>query len=350
MAWNALIRSCMFFALHGTLALAQSEWTKRSLDTTRNFTSIAYDGRTLLAALHSRDVYASTDGLAWNKVGTHIGHYVRHAGDYFFAFLPWLRTSKDGITWTAQEIDRNNDSPYLEDVAYNGSLYVAVGWDDNQDSALLITSPDAVRWTRLRIGGIYRSLLSVVWTGTRFVVVGESMGAAGDTNGVVTGNPGPILTSEDGVTWTRRKTVTPFDVTKVIWTGKRVVAIGGSVMTSPEGIDWFYHQRRHSYYHFSALAYNGDQVVAFAPDSLWLSDGGQGWVARAFAPKAEIQDAVFTGKLFIAVSTGGTYYTAPVDPTLSVHRSKPAGASPAPWLPGLFPFQGRVRDALGIAR
>jgi hypothetical protein len=121
-------------------------------------------------------------------------------------------------------------------------------------------------------------------------------------------------------------------------------------MTSPDGIDWRLHHRSNSYYHFDALAHNGDQVVAFAADSLWISGGGQGWVARAFTPKAEIQDAVFTGKLYIAASTGGTYYTAPVDPTLSVRHSRRAGASPAPWLPGLFTFKGRVRDALGTAR
>jgi hypothetical protein len=348
---TALIRACVGFALHGTLAFAQSEWTLRSLDTSSSFSSIAYDGKTFLAALYSRDVYASTDGLAWNQVGTHIGQYVRHAGNYFFAFMPWFRTSKDGISWEVQEIDRNNSSPDLRDVAYNGSLYVAVGWDDNQDSALLITSPDAIRWTRLPVSGVYRSLLSVTWTGTRFVVVGESMGAAGDSTGAVTGNPGPILTSEDGRTWTRRKTVTPFDVSKVIWTGKRVVAICGDLMTSPDGIDWRLHHRSHSYYHFDALAHNGDQVVAFAPDSLWISDGGQGWIARpSFAPKATIRDAIFTGKLFLAAGDSGRFYTAPVDPTLAVRPFRTVRASAAPWLPGLFPFQGRVRDARGLAR
>lgn len=346
-----LIRSCVCFALHGTLALAQSEWTKRSIDTPSSFTSIAYDGKTLLAALHSRDVYASTDGLAWNKVGTHIGQYVRHAGDYFFAFLPWLRTSKDGVSWEAYDIDDKDASPRLWDVAYNGSLYVAVGRDDRQDSALLITSPDAIRWTRRRISGVRNDLLSVTWTGTRFVVVGESLGAIGDSNGVVTGNPGPILTSEDGLTWTPRKTVTPFDVTKVIWTGKRVVAACRDLMSSPDGIDWRLHYRSHSYYPFDALAHNGDQVVAFASDSLWISDGGQGWISRPFAPKATFRDAVFTGKLFIATSDSGRFYTAPVDPTLGVRPFRTMRATTVPrLLPGLFPFKGRIRDARGLVR
>ena len=81
------------------------------------------------------------------------------------------------------------DASTLNDVAWNGSLYVAVGV-----AGRIITSPDGIDW-KLRQSGTTANLLAVMWDGVEWVVVG-TVPVAPDTTGSVN------LISPDGVVWT----------------------------------------------------------------------------------------------------------------------------------------------------
>jgi photosystem II stability/assembly factor-like uncharacterized protein len=105
-------------------------------------------------------------------------------------------------------------------VASNGRILVAVG-----DLGTIMTSPDGVNWTR-RTSGISEQLNKVAYGNNIFVAVG---------------NNNVICTSPDGITWTRRTAaVINLNMNDVTYGNNTFVAVGtrGTVMTSPDGISW----------------------------------------------------------------------------------------------------------------
>ena len=70
--------------------------------------------------------------------------------------------SSDSITWT----QRASSSQVLNDVDWSGTLAVAVG-----DSGTILTSPDGLTWTKRDVG-TPNALVAVAWTGSRLIGVG----------------------------------------------------------------------------------------------------------------------------------------------------------------------------------
>lgn len=75
------------------------------------------------------------------------------------------------------------------------------------------------------------------------------------------GDSGGILTSLDGVNWTRRDTGFVSPLLSVVWTGKQLVAAGTNVIvTSPDGITWT--ERVRVATQISSLAWTGNRLMA----------------------------------------------------------------------------------------
>jgi hypothetical protein len=98
-------------------------------------------------------------------------------------------------------------------------LFVAVGWN-----GAILTSPDGVSWTR-RTSGTSDTLWDVAYGNGTFVVVGRN---------------GTILTSPDGVSWTAQTSPTSNDLYAVTYGNGLFVAVGwnGAILTSPDGVNW----------------------------------------------------------------------------------------------------------------
>ena len=98
----------------------------------------------------------------------------------------------------------------------------------------VLTSPDGITWTRHTIGDLPGPVIAgIAWNGERFVAVGAVGGP----------EPRAIAVSSDGIEWTF---VTPPQVdgpgalAGVTWTGDKFVAVGGTgnVLTSRDGLAW----------------------------------------------------------------------------------------------------------------
>ena len=146
-------------------------------------------------------------------------------------------------TVTVQDPSQNfaqRDSGTLGDlrsIASNGLLAVAVGTADSSgDSAVIRTSSDGIIWTAR---GVLESTLnlqleSVHWSGDRFVAVGQDA------------NPpnwyGVIYTSENGLSWTRRYMDSqPGRPLSCVTSGNGVYIAGGeggSLLSSSDGVLW----------------------------------------------------------------------------------------------------------------
>jgi hypothetical protein len=197
-------------------------WSKANGGITANLLDIAWNGLCFAAVGEGGTIITSPDGLVWKShpVGTTSTFAtVDAAGSAFVVFASYggRVESPDGNTWTLKWPDR------LVDVVWNGTNYLAVGGDGK----VFISSPDALQWTSHQIAGPTSTafLSGVCWTGQRYVACG--------TNGT-------LVTSPDGITWTRLDSGTTRWIQSVNWNGSQVVAVGagGVLLVSPNGLTW----------------------------------------------------------------------------------------------------------------
>src|SRR5687767_4522116 len=92
-------------------------------------------------------------------------------------------------------------------------------------ASLSLNSSAQTVWTERGQLPTTSKLNSLIWTGTQLV-------AAGDY--------GAVLTSRDGVSWTRKRTGILKTFYSLAWTGTQLVATWGanSILTSPDGSVW----------------------------------------------------------------------------------------------------------------
>ena len=135
-----------------------------------------------------------------------------------------LAYSSDGISWTG--LGKTTFSVNAQDVAWNGSIYVAVGQGTNS----IAYSSDGITWTGATSStSIFSSAgRGVAWNGTRWVATGQG------TN--------TLAYSSDGINWTGIGT-SIFSVIgqKIVWNGSIFCAVGegtNSIAYSSDGITW----------------------------------------------------------------------------------------------------------------
>jgi hypothetical protein len=152
----------------------------------------------------ARDIYVHTwisdDAIVWSdeRWGFPIidAHSIKYYDGKFFivggdGYTPshfLMSVSTDGITWTNYEY---MSIIYQVDMAYNGSLYVAVGYNYG------CYSSNGTFWTK---GGTSSGGNAIVWGNDIFVTVG---------------NAGVIRTTTNGSTWTSRTSGTTQDLRAV---------------------------------------------------------------------------------------------------------------------------------------
>jgi hypothetical protein len=171
-------------------------------------------------------------------------------------------------------------------------LKVAVTVRDNYDgistdTLVVQVLSGGTTWTP-RVSGTTQKLEAVAWTGSQFVAVGDSA----------------VLTSPDGITWTRR-TVSPGSLTTVVWTGAQLVAAGNIVVTSPDGINW---TLRSSGNNFRALAWNGSLLIGVSSNGIYSSTDGVSWIQRRNS--TSLRAVTWAGSMFVAVGDDGISFVS----------------------------------------
>jgi len=134
--------------------------------------------------------------------------------------------SGDGATWNREDLSNLPGAVNLEDVAWLGDQYIAVG----KSGAIVTSNGDGSVWTLQDAGAnvANSSLNAVANNADRIVVVG--------TNGT-------ILNSVDGVAWEELPGITNNDLNDISWDGSQFGVVGSNdtILTSPDGITWTSH-------------------------------------------------------------------------------------------------------------
>lgn len=219
-------------------------------------------------------IVRSENGGAWEKRPRWVvGYYnsVCWIGSVFWAVGDYgIARSPDGLEW---ELMLYDTSVGLYDVAWNGSVYVAVGWNPapGAGDGLVATSADGFDWAYqwIHAGG---PLTAVRWTGSLFVAVGVD---------------GILLTSPDGSIWSQYYLDEQINLYDMEWNGDRLVAVGMHwetgrlILSSADGVNWvecLSHDRRRSF--FKDVAWVGDRFLAVGSllgDTVFTSNDGLNW-------------------------------------------------------------------------
>jgi hypothetical protein len=266
-------------------------------------------------------------GLANSGAATRLEQVIWSGNEFVAAGGTMVASSTDGLHWTAANPDGLTRN--LRGIASNGTLCVVVG-----DRGTIMTSSDLKSWTK-QTSGETKRFTSVFWLGNKFVVMGDSgvnvsspdgetwtSGAPYNTvllthgtwNGsklvlgggnnlfesddgsaittlkartgpmtdvtwgnnffvAVGNNKSGVLTSPDGVTWTKQDPGVTSILQGVCWTGTRFVAVGdqGVVLTSPDGNDWSRIDLGGNTANLTSVAGNGSVCVAVSETGAILS-------------------------------------------------------------------------------
>jgi hypothetical protein len=243
-------------------------------------------------------------------------------------------TSPDGITWSRVSLDEavfgGKGPQVMNAVTAGGPGLVAVGragpMTPQEAVAAVWTSLDGITWSRVpydeaAFGGRGNLFMNSVAAG------GPGLVAVGGTRSWQRGDPAPVWTSPDGITWSRvpdDEAVFPglMEIESVTAGGPGLVAVGydsaeesGAVWTSPDGITWSRVPNDEAVFGGEGdqllngvTVWERDLLVAVGsvtgPESVhsiaWTSPDGISW---SRVPREE--DAFGQGQVINSVTTGG---------------------------------------------
>ncbi|MGD0464559.1 MAG: sigma-70 family RNA polymerase sigma factor [Tepidisphaeraceae bacterium] len=130
---------------------------------------------------------------------------------------------------------------------------------------------------------------------------------------VVVREMGSIMTSPDGIQWTNRASPTKKNLLGLLWDGHQYLACGdeGTILSSPDGITWT-SRNSGSRINFNGLSYSGTRYVAVGMDGIRISSDSVTWTKPTSAPESVwFTSCTWSGAEFLACELGSRIYTSP---------------------------------------
>ncbi|GKS09301.1 hypothetical protein YDYSY3_03010 [Paenibacillus chitinolyticus] len=175
----------------------------------------------------------------------------------------WIGTAEAAGTWNDVP---NNAGRDLNQVAYGNGKWVAVG-----NVGVIMTSSDGLNWSKTTVA--LSSAVGVTYAGNQWIVAGAN---------------GQIATSPDAVTWTVRSTGASARLSAVAYNGTVWVIAGynGVLLSSPDGIAWT-PRTSGTTVNFYSVTYGGGLFAAVGDGgTIRTSPDGITWTTRAGGPES----------------------------------------------------------------
>jgi hypothetical protein len=276
------------------------DWTFHHLPTPSEFYAVAWGEGVFVAAGNRGCIFSSRDGETWTMrspgAEANLRSVTRGNGCYVAVGNEGLIfTSPPGVAWTQQPAATTNN---LRSVTFGSGRFVAVG-EGGGIRTNILTSTDGVTWTRQ--GPSASSLYSVTYAQGMFVAVG-----------------GQVLTSSDGLVWTNPPSPARDRLNAVTWGGGQFVAVGrnANIITSTNGTNWALRLHGEDTSFLQGVAYgNGRFVAAGQSSAVMTSSNGVSWqwqqVPAALWGYPDIEDVQFANGQFVVVGANGFLATSP---------------------------------------
>jgi hypothetical protein len=285
------------------------------------------------AKANNSAIFTSPDGINWTFRSQTPGYFysVAYTGSRYVAIgesnsSTIIGISTNGYSWSLKTLGRIG---YFPSITWSGTQLVAAGYvtksnvpvDFRGEYGTILSSTDGTTWTvRYEDSTMYSSLNSVIWTGSRFIAVGQQ---------------GRCVTSPNGTTWTAVWLPLRANLTSVVWTGAFIVTTGeqGGSIVSTDGINWTIAavpipSSGSNYYNALPLVWSGKSLVLASNNDtslLRISTDGINWNMQALSQVSRIRTILFTGTQFIAYGFKSIFsndtlliLTAPLDSSSAV--------------------------------
>lgn len=185
-----------------------------------------------------------------------------------FNLIDSFYKSTDANDWTGVSLSSTSSNNTV-DIAYNGSLYVAIT-DSIYSSSQIYTSTNSTTWTS-RTSTLKG--LCIAYNSNRWVIGGD----------------GGIQYSSNGTSWTKSTTCPLTKVNKIVWNGYVWIAVGSgptsSIVASIDGIRWYLVKSAVSnlFSEGTSVVWNKSIWVAFGKgnaNTIATSVDGYNWIGR----------------------------------------------------------------------
>ena len=180
-----------------------------------------------------------------------------------------LQTSVDSTHWTNCSLAVRT---FFRAVTHDRGLFVAVGGSYLGEPGVIVTSTNGLAWTR-RSSGTKNNLYRVASGNGSFIAVGDS---------------GAICTSEDGVVWKGQRSGSD-TLLSAVAAGNNIFVVGGesgAILTSTNGVNWSSGNIGLPIY-VSHIAFDAGEFVIINRGTAFSSSNGLDWQRRAFRTAAE---------------------------------------------------------------
>ncbi len=262
-------------------------WVAKKLPVLANWTNVIAAGGRLVIIGDNGFTATSSDGEIWethqaglfqfNAIGYIDSQFVLLGEDGYICattdFKSFSEISSHGSTLRT-----------LNDMVFTGKRFVAVG-----EYGTIMQSEDGGSWAlcdSITTEGIY----SVAWSGKNLVAGAQSC----------------VLTSNDGIAW-KKIPMGSNSISRVVWTGKEFYALQGGikVLSSPEGEEWTPKSELVGY--FKGIAWTGRQFLAYGfGGTLQTSLDGAIWTQQNSGTTAVLNNACGRGDQTVVVGNAGT--------------------------------------------
>ena len=212
-------------------------WTPR-VAMAQEFMKVAYNGARFAAISGGGDTYISSDGITWILGGSSVIAFADTVLKFTAAnglfvgvgMYGYIISSPDGVTWTKREISASANFQ-LQGVVGTPFGFIAVGFEatgyDREaptvgTNSVVLTSADGVAWSR-RMVGLATPLVGVVF---------------GDGQAVVVGINGAVLTTDDLSTFRVRAAPVVIYSAASGPTGFAATGTDGFILSSADGLNW----------------------------------------------------------------------------------------------------------------
>ena len=178
-------------------------------------------------------------------------------------------------SWVSRTSGVTND---LTSLTWSGSQFVAVG-----SGSTILTSPDGITWTKR--GSSNGALKTVVWTGAMFVAGGQDS----------------VRLSTDGATWVAKFGAPALN--SMLWAGTKLMGVyPAGIVSSTDGYNWV---TTGGGSFLTSIAWSGSRYVAVGANGLAMSSAnGTSWITINLG-SSTIRSITWTGTRFVAISDGG---------------------------------------------
>jgi hypothetical protein len=191
-----------------------------------------------------QEIVISNDGITWEGTGAALctRSSLSYAnGRFFVGDCSTVLISSDGRNWDRHPIPWESGQIFGR-TAYGNGIYVAIGGSSPSaiiSSGTVLTSTDGITWSRSHIGSP-AELIDIAYGNGIFVAVGRTW-REGYLHGV-------LLTSADGIIWTDRTPENTSQLRGIAFGGNIFVAVAirstwnilsdSEILISQDGINW----------------------------------------------------------------------------------------------------------------